>query len=353
MALTRLTDELKTGMKLDEDIYNRDNVLLLARGAVLTEENIKTIRWLGYTRVNIQKPVDTPEYWNRIDVKKLMEFQKCYEESGKEVVELIDCIGSGQRVNVDQAFQVTGAILQEFGPPYNLFPFMSQVRELDHHTSGHSINVSLICGAICKWLALEAETSREVVVAGLLHDVGKSRLNPDILYKSQLSLKELEDFKEHTRHGYRILGEIGAPEAVRLGALLHHERVDRTGYPKGLSGDEIPLVAKIVAVADVYDTTTYNQLKNDQKVCPFKVLKTLHSDFLGALDTKILITFLARTAECYIGEMVRLSDGRTGQVVAVNRASPSRPMVRSDNDIIDLAETPKLEIEAILPVEGL
>ncbi|MCL6611883.1 MAG: HD-GYP domain-containing protein [Peptococcaceae bacterium] len=351
MAIVRLTDELKPGMTLEQDIYNMDKVLLLAKGAVLTQENIKTIKRLGYTEVEVRKPPEKPEYWNRVDEKKVMEFKKSYSESGEEVADLIRRISDGQQVNLEQAYQLPGSILQEVNRPYNLFPSLSQVEQLDHHTYGHSINVSLICAAICHWLQLEEEISRDVVVAGLLHDIGKSRLNPDLFYKSQLTLKELEEFKKHTTIGFKILEEAKAPEAVQLAALHHHEREDGSGYPGGLTGDRIPLAAKIVAVADVYDTMNSSR-PGSGRACPFKVFEEMQSNFLGALDTKILITFLARTAECYVGEIVRLNDGRTGQIVVINRTYPSRPMIRVDDEIIDLSQIRTVEIEEILPVTG-
>lgn len=351
MAITRMTDQLKPGMTLDQDIYNRDRVLLLAKGAVLTEETIKTIKRLGYAEINVQKAADTPEYWGRADGEKLEEFKRSYEESGEEVVELIKSIGNGQQVDVDQAFQVPGSILEEIRSPYNLFPYMSQVDRLDHQTYGHSMNVSLICSAICQWLGMNEVASKDIVVAGLLHDVGKSRLKPDILYKSELTFKEQDELQGHTLYGFRMLEEANAPETARMCALLHHEREDGSGYPKGLTGDRIPLVAKIVAVADVFDTLNFRWSRGG-KVCPFKVLESLHNDFLGLLDTRVLITFLTRSAECYVGELVRLSDGRTGQVVVINRSNPSRPMVRADNEVVDLSERTEIEIESIIPFTG-
>lgn len=351
MAIVRLTDELMPGMTLEQDIYNRDKVLLLAKGAVLTQENIKTIKRLGYSQVEVRKPSEKPGYWNRVDEKKVMEFKKSYSESGEEVADLIKQISDGQQVNLEQVYRLPGSILQETNRPYNLFPSLSQVEQLDHHTYGHSINVSLICSAICHWLQLAEETSRDYVVAGLLHDIGKSRLNPDIIYKSRLTLKELEEFKRHTIIGFKILREANAPEAVQLAALHHHECEDGSGYPGGLTGARIPLAAKIVAVADVYDTINSSRPGNG-RACPFKVFEEMQNNYLGVLDTKILITFLARTAECYVGEMVRLNDGRTGQVVVINRTYPSRPMVRVDDEIIDLSKIQDVEIEEILPVSG-
>jgi putative nucleotidyltransferase with HDIG domain len=225
------------------------------------------------------------------------------------------------------------------------------VEQLDDHTYSHSINVSLICSAICQWLNLEQEAAKEIIVAGLLHDIGKSRINPDILNKpDKLTPPEWEEMKKHTIYGYRLLEEAQASYNVRIGALFHHERMDGKGYPTGLPGPEIPLTAKIIAVADVYDAMTSKRSYRSRN-CPFQVIDKLQSDFYNVLDTQILLTFLSRIAECYVGDMVQLSDGRTGQVVLINRLQPSRPMVRTRDGIINLFEETGINISEIVPTQ--
>lgn len=351
--IRQLADELQPGMVLNQDIYNRNKVLLLAKGAILNEDSIKTIKRLGYTVVSVQKnqgKVET-EFWTRFDEEKYQEFQKTYTDTYEEFGGMIKRIDQGEKVEVEKIYQVPNNILSDVKSPYNLFIYLSQVEQLDDHTYTHSINVSLICSAICQWLKIDPEAAKEIIVAGLLHDIGKSRISSDILNKpDKLTPEEWEEMKKHTIYGYRLLEEAQASYNVRIGALFHHERMDGKGYPTGLPGKEIPLTAKIIAVADVYDAMT-SKRSYRTRTCPFQVIEKLQSDFYNVLDTEILLTFLARIAECYVGDMVRLSDDRVGQVVLINRLQPSRPMVRTSDGIVNLFEERDIDISEIVPVE--
>jgi len=351
--IRQLTDELQPGMVINQDIYNRNKVLLLAKGATLSDENIKTIQRLGYSVVSVQKDPgnEKAEFWTRFDEEKYVEFKKTYSDSQEEVTGILKKLNEGEKVDLNEVYQVPQTILKEARSPYNLFIYLSQTEQLDDHTYSHSINVSLICSAICQWMNIDPDTTKDIIVAGLLHDIGKSKIAPEILNKpEQLTPAEWEEMKKHTIYGYRILEEAQAPYNVRIGALFHHERMDGKGYPTGLPGKEIPLTAKIVAVADVYDAMTSKRTYR-ARVCPFKVIDRLQGDFYTVLDTKILLTFLSRIAECYVGDIVRLSDGRTGQVVLINRLQPSRPMVRTSEGIVNLFEETDIDIEGVVPAE--
>lgn len=355
MALHRLTDELQPGSMLNQDVYSRDKVLLLSKGSILTKENIRTIKRLGYKEINVLK-VNTRQnitrvkraLWNHIDKTKLMQFQKSYNQSAEEIIELIKYISDGHNVDVEKAYQIPKLILQDVGTPSNLFAYLNQIELLDNHTYGHCINVSLICSAICQWLNLQKDIAKGIIVSGLLHDIGKRYIDEKILNKpSLLTLDEWEKIKIHTIWGYRILKNANAPNMACMGALFHHEREDGNGYPLGLTGSRIPLTSKIIAVADVYDAMTSHRPYRS-KICPFKVIEELKHEFFNSLDLKILIPFLIRVAECYVGETVRLSDGRVGQIAVINASHPAQPLIHTDDGVINLINEAGVEIEAIL-----
>ncbi len=353
MGLERIANELQPGMILDQDIYTRDKVLLLAKGSVINEENIRTIKRLGYKHISVkpkeQAAVDF-SFWHHIDESEFRQFESAYSGSRDELNTIMKNIGSGQLVDVEQAYRIPGALLDEAGSPYNLFAYLNNVSQVDDYTYGHCVNVSVLCSVICKWLAMDEATSKDIVTAGLLHDLGKCNISPEILNKpGKLTPEEWEEIKKHTIYGYRMLEMAKAPYNIRVGALMHHEREDGSGYPTGLRGEQIPLIAKIIAIADVYDAMTSNR-PHREKICPFKVLDQFQHDFFNLLDTKMLMTFLNRVADCYVGEMVRLSDGRTGQVVVINPAYPARPMVRDRSGVINLVNEKGIEIVDILPV---
>lgn len=124
----------------------------------------------------------------------------------------------------------------------------------DEYTRGHSDRVSYYCVMIGKALGLNDEEIETVRVAGLFHDVGKMGITDDILFKSEkLDKREFEEIKKHPIKGARILSAISMFRDVVPIVKCHHERIDGSGYPEGLKGNEIPLLARIVSVADAFD----------------------------------------------------------------------------------------------------
>jgi putative nucleotidyltransferase with HDIG domain len=128
----------------------------------------------------------------------------------------------------------------------------------DHYTHDHSDRVSRLCVESARCLGItNAETLRKTELAGLLHDVGKIGIPDAILCKpSHLTADEFTTIKTHVEIGARIVRKVSGLEEVAMAILHHHERYDGLGYPGGLSGDEIPLGSKLIAVSDAYDTLT-------------------------------------------------------------------------------------------------
>ncbi|HKQ07922.1 MAG TPA: HD domain-containing phosphohydrolase [Blastocatellia bacterium] len=130
----------------------------------------------------------------------------------------------------------------------------------DDNTAGHSARVGAISMGIARRMGLSPNDCRLIYYAGLLHDYGKIGVRDDVLLKpAQLTAEEYAHVKEHPMHTFRLLSKMRFPEdlaEIPFVAAAHHERWDGTGYPHGLSGEEIPLGSRIVAVADAYDALT-------------------------------------------------------------------------------------------------
>ena len=127
----------------------------------------------------------------------------------------------------------------------------------DPYTRGHSERVSRFSMAIAQRLGLSDEEVEKIRISALLHDVGKIAIDDNILKKpAALTDDEYEIMKKHPQKGYKIMSQIPAMKEFLPGMYMHHEMVDGKGYPQGLKGDEIPLMGKIVAVADTFDAMT-------------------------------------------------------------------------------------------------
>jgi len=349
LALSCRVEKLQPDMVLNENIYDSENVLLLARGTILTVGNINIIRKLGLEKINVFKEGELPRpLSNRLDPADIKEFQNVYSRSKDDFKGLLRHISAGNSISLDKAYSIPGSLLANVDSQNNLFAYLNRVDGLDDITHGHSVNVALICAVISKWLGLDRNASKELIVAGLLHDVGKSKVPPGILNKpGNLSDAEWVEIKKHPLYGYHILKEARVSENLLFGALLHHEREDGSGYPLGLKRGKIPAAAMSIAIADIYDAMTSNRSYR-AKMCPFEVIRMFQRNYFGLLETGMLMKFINHIAECYLGELVRLSDGREGEVVFINPRDPARPIIQLADSCVNLEEENHLAVESII-----
>jgi HD-GYP domain-containing protein (c-di-GMP phosphodiesterase class II) len=138
----------------------------------------------------------------------------------------------------------------------------------DSYTYGHSERVARIGVELGKELGLSGDELGDIYLTGLLHDVGKIGIRDAILGKREpLTPEEFEHIKQHVTIGYTILSDLRPIRSLLPGVLYHHERVDGTGYPDGLVGDAIPLLARILAVADAYDAMSTTRPYREAMAC--------------------------------------------------------------------------------------
>ncbi len=131
---------------------------------------------------------------------------------------------------------------------------LSILDRLDALTKQHSENVGNLCGRICQYLKLNKKFTVHAIICGYLHDIGKSRIPYEILSKpAELTDEEYEIMKTHTTLGYKMCMDDLKLRPYAEGALYHHEALNGSGYPSGLTKEKIPFVARIIRVADEYD----------------------------------------------------------------------------------------------------
>ena len=128
---------------------------------------------------------------------------------------------------------------------------------LDPITKKHCMNVGNLCGRLCQYLNLNSEFTVYCITSGYLHDIGKSKIPYEILSKpTRLTDEEFEIIKKHTTYGYEMCIKDAHLRPFADGVLYHHEALNGTGYPQKLTAEKIPIVARIIRVADEYDALT-------------------------------------------------------------------------------------------------
>src|SRR5690349_23986879 len=170
----------------------------------------------------------------------------------------------------------------------------------DPYTRGHSERVSRFSMAIAQRLGLSDEETEKIRISALLHDVGKIAIDDNILKKpAALTDEEYEIMKGHPQKGYKIMNQIPAMKEFLPGMYMHHEMVNGKGYPQGLTGDEIPLMGKIVAVADTFDAMTID--RPYQKALPLEKALEVISGYIGSrYDGKVVAALIEA---CHNGEV--------------------------------------------------
>jgi len=138
---------------------------------------------------------------------------------------------------------------------------MQTLHETNQREKIHSEKVSQISRSIGEAMQLDSDTLKDLEIAALMHDIGKIAINSNILNKTEkLTEAEYDEIKRHSEIGYHILKSVDLYTSIAEYVLSHHERWDGKGYPRGLSGDEIPLISRIITVADSYEAMTANRL---------------------------------------------------------------------------------------------
>ena len=320
------------GMKMAETIFNDYGAVIVSEDTILDRNIIDKIKRLGIIKIKIYDSSN-----DNIIVSGTELFRAQYNENIDAVKDILHDISAGKELDAKKVNEVSDSIITRINENRDIVSCINQMRSADEYTYSHSINVSLICMLIGKWLRFDYYKIKELVQAGLLHDIGKGKIPLEILNKpGVLTSDEYEEMKMHTLYGYRIAEKIpNLNDNILNGILMHHEREDGSGYPLNLKGDQIGEFAKIIAIADIYDAMTSNRVYR-VKESPFDVFVLMEKDSFGVLDQRITSIFLKNIGSYYIGDFVRISTGDIGEIVYINPIHISQPIIRVNNKYIDL-----------------
>ncbi|MET3136950.1 putative nucleotidyltransferase with HDIG domain [Undibacterium sp. GrIS 1.2] len=241
---------------------------------------------------------------------------KIVSKSKQAVFSMFHEARMGNAVDVENALplveEIASSVMRNSGALIGLV----RLKTKDDYTYMHSIAVCALMIALSKQLGLNDAQIREAGLAGLLHDIGKMMVPADILNKpGKLTADEFISVKEHPEAGYNMLLEVKGISDIALDVCLHHhEKMDGTGYPDRLSGQQISLFARMGAVCDVYDAITSDR-PYKQGWCPAESLRKMAEWSKGHFDEKVFQAFVKSIGIFPVGTLIRLESGRLGVVV--------------------------------------
>lgn len=346
--LSDITDDAIYHNLLNDDSAASILSALAGLGAEPTEASPKADQQNEKIEVKTQ---EEPSHFDKVQSSpEFQKFQKDFTENVTEFkAQLNDIVERNTPIEVDNMLAPTMNLLSSQNNSFGVFDMLHNMRQFDDLTYAHSMNVALICNVFAQWLGLTEEETKLATACGMLHDIGKLKIDDAIIKKpDKLTDEEYKLIKAHPVEGYKILQHQKINEHIKNAALMHHEKCDGSGYPLKLPGEKIDAYAKLVAIADVYDAMTSARVYRGA-LCPFKVIELFEKEGLHKYDIVFIMTFLENVINTYIDNRVQLSDGRIGTVKWIDKQCLSKPMVQlQDSSFIELSKYKDLTIEKIL-----
>ena len=324
------TRVLEEGMKIDQSIIDKTGRVLIARGTLLDSYLIDGLRRLGINGVYIREgedaePVQTVDEVVSVQAQQKIDKMlvadrtrvKLSESVKKRVQEGISYLYSNTSAAdlADTTKSIASELLRAIEDNDALAIDIGMLKVSDEYTFKHSVDVATMAMVVGRKMGLSQEEVYDIGVAGLLHDIGKSKIPNEVLNKpGRLTDEEFATMKQHPLLGYNILkNNDGLKDTIKYAVLQHHEKINGQGYPMGVEGEKITAFAKILSVVDIYDALVterpYKQAFSQRDAVEMLMAMTYE------LDMDALKGFLGSVILYPVGCIVELSNGERAKVV--------------------------------------
>ena len=237
---------LQPGMKLANDIEHDYGGILLPAGTILDDSKIKRLERLNHKYVYVYNE-DEEKINDNLGKTKNSEFK--YKKNMDKMQAVFYRVRHSDEIRYEDIKEMTDEV-KSLGSEQEMINLLTKVRDTDEYTYSHLLNVGILAYMFGNWLDLDKEKISNLTKAGLIHDLGKTKIPDEILNKPDtLTEEEYEEMKNHSIYGYEMARKAkNISEETARGVLTHHERYNGKGYPLKMKGKKIPLFGRILAI---------------------------------------------------------------------------------------------------------
>jgi len=246
----------------------------------------------------------------------------------RDIDEIYEEVGEGEKLNVVKLRKSVEPIVDSISRNPDACLWVARLKQHDKYTYKHSLGSAIWSVSLGRQLGLERHDLRSLAMGCMLMDVGKLRIDQNLLQADRdLSPKEMAEVANHVNYGLEIIEESGVINQDVVDMVAHHhERYDGSGYPSGLSNEEIPPFARIAAIVDTYDAVTSSRTYAPT-LSPSDAIKMLYKSRDEEFQAELVEAFIQAVGIYPAGTLVELSSGEVGVVVAEYRTRRLRPKV--------------------------
>lgn len=339
---------LEPGMILGEDVEYQGGVLYPADTA-LTEAMIERLKRYSIMCVTIKEDIDfATTHYEKIRFNECFKnFQQKHAENLMRYKHLMTSfVTGGKQIADEDLFAIYNDMAATYDSGTTLLDYLyNLVPNEDELTYTHCLNSALLGGTFADWAGMDKNDKETLILSCFYYDIGKLKLPYDLLWKSgKLSEEEFAMVKKHPVIGYAILNNTSSVnQRIKNAVIMHHERMDASGYPYHMKGSSIDIFARYVAIIDTYIAMA-SPRSYRTALTPLQILDNFQKS-LTVYDTEILLPLMKRIADAQIGTTVQLSDDSVWDVFLVHPGRYSLPVLKNEKDqVLDLLENPQLKI---------
>lgn len=296
-----------------------------------TQEEVREEIQAEIIRVAKEKKTVSDPVPIRAEITRARQIRK---EAKKTIRNIMEDIKFGKQIETEKVGHVVDDMIDSVFRNQDALISLGRLKDRHEYTYMHSVSVCILMLAFGKHLGFDHQTLREIGSGAMLHDIGKMIVSQSLLNKEEiLTEDELKMMKKHVEYSRTLLEQTkGISENAIVMAAQHHERVDGTGYPLGLKGNDISLYSKAIAIVDVYDAMTSKRCYQD-RFLPTEVLRKLFEWSSHHYDRDLVQQFVRCVGIYPVGTLVRLESGRLGVVIKHGETNLLQPVVRIVYDL--------------------
>ena len=258
-----------------------------------------------------------------------LKIRRLYQEARELQGKFIRHLKAGEPIDITPLAAVAEEMVDTMFTHGDAMLCLARIRAKDAYLMEHSMNVAILLANFGRYLGLERSVLKELTLGGLLHDVGKIMTPDEVLNKpGKLTDEEFGVMRQHVVHSYDILSNTAGITPTMLEvAANHHERLDGTGYPQRLKGDQLSLYTRMSGIVDVYDAVTADRVYK-QGMQPTQAFRILLKGIDQHFDAELVTKFIKCMGVYPVGTLVQLSNQRLAVVMQRNEQQPLKPVVK-------------------------